>query len=168
MSKNKISDWLKDKKFLWLLLCGALGLLLLIFAGLSEKTEEPSSEEKSNIPDAEVYAQRVEEEIKSLCSRVRGAGEVSVVVSLEGGYRAVYVTDSQSSSGGYKSNTVLIGSGSSENAILVGYENPGIRGIGIVCRGAADPSVRSAIISLVAAAYDIGSNKIYVAVGQES
>ncbi len=168
MSKNKIKGLFQDRRLLVLLLCGGLGLLLLVFSGITGKKEESSSDEKSYIPDADAYAQRIEEEVKSLCSGVKGVGEVQVAVTLKGGYRAIYATDSQSNAAGYKSNTVLIGSGSSEEAILIGYENPQISGIGIVCRGANDPGVKESIISLVAAAFDLGTNKIYVAVGQES
>ncbi len=168
MSENAIKGFWKDKKLLWLILCGVLGVFLLIFASGMGKQDQKEEESQTTLPDAAAYAQQVEGQIKSLCSQVRGAGSVSVAVTLKGGYRAVYATDSQSSGSGYKNNTVLIGSGSSEDAILIGYENPEISGIGIVCRGASDPTVRESIISLVAAAFDIRTNKIYVAVGQES
>ena len=159
----------KDKRTVWMILCGIVGALLLILGSIGWSGEKKTVESDSPIsPDATQYARAVEAEIVRICSRVRGAGTVSVAVTLKGGYRAVYATDSQNSGGGYKNSTVLIGSGSSEGAVLICYENPEIGGIGIVCRGASDPSVRDTIISLVSAAFDVGSNKIYVAAGAES
>ena len=158
------------KRKTMILLAGLAGAVLLIFGSLGWKDGKNSTsavgEEIS--PDASAYAASVEEEIRAICARVKGAGSVSVAVTLKGGYRAVYATDSQSGSGGYKNHTVLIGSGSSEGAVLICYENPEISGVGIVCRGATDPTVRDTIISLVSAAFDVKSNKIYVAVGGES
>ena len=159
----------QGKKRIWILLGGLAGVLLLIIGSLGWGEEKQSASPSGELTlDASAYAEAVEEEIRAICSRVSGAGTVSVAVTLKGGYRAVYATDSQSSGSGYKSNTVLIGRGSSEGAVLLCYENPEIGGVGIVCRGASDPLVRDTIISLVSAAFDVKTNKIYVATGGES
>ncbi len=169
MTEQKEKKNRRDKKPIWIILGGAVGAALLILGSIGFSGEEKKSETTEAVTlDAAQYARRVEEEIVRICSRVRGAGAVSVAVTLKGGYRAVYATDSQNSGGGYKNSTVLIGSGSSEGAVLICYENPEIGGIGIVCRGASDPLVRDTVVSLVSAAFDVGSNKIYVAAGSES
>ncbi|MBR2354142.1 MAG: hypothetical protein IKA76_06565 [Clostridia bacterium] len=168
MAEDLVRESARRKLRIWIFLGGILGALLLILGSVGIGGREAKETGESVCPDAAEYAERVEEEIRAICSRVRGAGEVSVAVTLKGGYRAVYATDSQSGSSGYKSNTVLIGSGSSEGAVLICYENPEIGGVGIVCRGASDPSVRDSIISLVSAAFDVKTNKIYVATGWES
>lgn len=153
----------KDGKLLVFILIGVVGLLLLIFGGsLSQKTSA-DNKTSENIPDPEAYAREVEGEIERICTGVAGNCAVETVVSLEGGYRAVYATDSQSSSSGYKNSMVLIGSGSSEEAVLVCYENPRISGIGIVLSCREDQTLKNNIISLVSAAFSVGTNKIYVA-----
>ena len=151
---------------LLVILGAALGILLLLLGSFNGVTEE-AKEESGVTPnlDPTVYAEQVEAQVVALCSRVKGAGTVSAVVTLEGGYRAVYASDSQSSTSGYKSSTVLVGSGSSEGAVLVCYENPEIAGIGIVCSGAVNEEVKVQIISLVSATFRIGSNRIFVASG---
>ncbi len=165
MSENAI---IKSKKPWLLILGGILGILLLVYGSLGVGGKREKEETSAAAPDAEEYARRVEEQIREICSQVRGAGEVQVAVTLKGGYRAVYATDLQSAGGSYKNNTVLIGSGSSEGAVLVCYDNPEISGVGIVCEGASDAAVRERMISLVSAAFDIRTNKIYIAAGGAS
>ena len=168
MSENRISSTKKDRRLWQVILGAAAGIALLIFGGMGLGGEKAASEVRENTPDPSVYAREVEEQVTALCSQVKGAGAVSVVVTLKGGYRSVYAIDSQSTSGGYKNSTVLVGSGSSEEALMICYENPEIAGIGIVCAGGDDPVVRGNIVSLVSATLNIGSNKIYVAASRLS
>ncbi len=156
----------KDRKTLIYIGVALLGLLLLVFgAAYTSKKEEIDISDKSKELDPNEYSERVESEVVTLCEQVVGYGRVSAVVSLSGGYRSVYASDSQSSSSGYKSNTVLVGSGSSEGAVLVCYENPEISGIGIVLNCKENELLKNSIISLVSAAFDVKSNKIFVAFG---
>ncbi|MBO5938183.1 MAG: hypothetical protein J6Q82_01615 [Clostridia bacterium] len=157
----------KDKKMLLLAAGAILGILLLLVGNLSSHREE--SVEQSEVSfsmDPEEYASELEAQIEELCGGVKGAGIVRATVTLKGGYRAVYATDAKSSSTGNQSSTVLVGSGSSEEAILVCYENPEIAGIGIVCEGGDSAEVRARIISLISATFSIGTNKIFVAAGE--
>ena len=160
----------RDKRLYLLFLCAAVGIFLLIFASGEWNSKEKEEQISASVMHGEPseYAAEVEAQVITICSRVEGAGQVSAVVTLKGGYRTVYASDSQSSSSGYKSNTVLIGSGSSEQAIPIGYENPQIAGIGIVCTGADCMEVRQEILSLISAAFDIPTNKIYITAGQVS
>lgn len=166
MSKN--SNTIFSNKKIWLLIAGGvIGILLLLYGGArGEQTNENAAQafRYENLDPAD-YAKQVEERVASLCSRVTGAGRSYAVVTLGGGYRAVFATDSQSGSSGQKDEIVLIGNGSAETAVLLGYENPVIEGIGIVCEGGDNPMVQKEIISLVSAAYHISSARIYVVRG---
>ena len=152
-----------DGKILIFILIGLLGLGLLLYGAFasSKKDEKAVSEEAALDPEA--YAESVEERVESICRDVAGGYTAEAVVSLEGGYRAVYATDSQSSGSGYKNSMVLVGSGSSEGAVLVCYENPRISGIGIVLSCKENEQIRKEVISLVSAAFSVSTNKIYLA-----
>ncbi len=146
-----------------------LGAILLIFGSVSGSDKGKDNENYSNIQkyDEQKYEEELIGKITGICSKVRGAGKVSVAVTLDGSFRAIYAQDIQTDNKStYKLEYVMKGSGSSEEAILIGYEPPDILGIGIVCTGGKDSGVRSEIISLVAAAFDIPTNKIYVAAAQ--
>jgi len=155
-----------DRKLLIFILIALVGVGLLIYGTLasSEKNKNDTPAESREL-DPDAYADRIEGEIEEICRGVSGGGSVKAVVSLAGGYRSVYASDSQSTGSGYKSNMVLVGSGSSEEAVLVCYENPEISGIGIVLSCREDPWIRQSVISLVSAAFSVSTNKIYVAFG---
>ena len=162
---EEISPLKKSGKILVFVFIGLLGLGLLIYGSLSnsKKKQEAPSSDLTLDPDA--YSEKIEDEVERICKGVAGDCAVDAVVSLRGGYRSVYATDSQSTSSGYKNSMVLVGSGSSEGAVLVCYENPEISGIGIVLSCRADDRVKNDRISLVSAAFSVGTNKIYVAFG---
>ena len=169
MSENAKKEVKGVRRFLLPIAVAILGVLLLIFGSRSEQAQ---NEEESTVHlwedgemSAAAFAAETEEKIVSICSGVDGVGEVRAVVTLSGGYRAVYAADAQGSESSYRNETVLTGSGNSEKAILVGYEVPRIVGIGIVCTGGDDPAIRQSLTMLVSAAFDVSSNKIYVAGG---
>lgn len=170
MSENIIQKGKKDKRFFLFVFGAAIGVCLLIFGSMQAKKEKNADAETADPAslDPAAYAEAVEEEVTAICSQVKGAGTVRTAVTLKGGYRSVYASDSKTTGTGYQNSMVLVGSGSSEQAVLICYENPEIAGIGIVCTGGDDPAVRQTIISLVSAAFDIGSHKIYVATGRQS
>lgn len=154
------------QKIILIFIGGVVGILLLVFGGAfgsgSEEGEE-SAVEENIYTMAEQYASMLEERVADICSGVEGVSDVDVFVSLAGGYRTVYAYDSQSNSSGYKNELVMSGSGSDKKAVIAAYEYPEISGVGIVCKGADDPTVRAQIISLVSASLNVSTNKIFVA-----
>ncbi len=157
------SNGKKDGRLIFFVLIGLVGLALLIFGSTFASGKDRKESADAVAPDPEQYASKIEEDIERICGDVAGNCTVEAVVSLEGGYRAVYASDSQSSPSGYKNSMVLIGSGSSEGAVLVCYENPKISGIGIVLSCREDQRIKNNIVSLVSSAFSVGANKIYVA-----
>ena len=160
MLKNTIILPKRRKPIILFVAIGLIGVLLLIF-GARDKESTKEQEGIQNLDPAE-YARQVEERVEELCNRVDGASSAYAVVTLKGGYRAIYASDWQSGSSSSKNSTVIVGNGSSEKGLLIGYENPEISGIGIVCSGGDDYNVRKNIISVVSSAFDVSSNKIFV------
>jgi stage III sporulation protein AG len=142
-----------------------LGVLLLFFgnrAGQDTSDPTPNTPPEMSTPSAEAYRAELESRVKTLCSRVAGVGEVEVMITLAGGFEYVYATDTRTAAGGVTTTYVTVGSGSSESLVYIAEKPPAIVGVGVVCVGGADPTVRQEITSLLSAALGIGSNKIYV------
>ncbi|MBE6533419.1 MAG: hypothetical protein E7678_00390 [Ruminococcaceae bacterium] len=161
MSKNTIIDFIKSKKIYFLVALLFLGVLVIAFGkGNSEKSENAHAGIEKHDPSQ--YSSMLEERIAELCNRVDGVSGAHVVVTLKGGYQAIYAIDSQSGNTSTKNQTVIIGSGSDEQAILKGYNYPEIAGIGIVCHGGDSYEVKNKIVSLISSAFNISANKIFV------
>lgn len=142
-----------------------IGVILLILGGggsfFSKKNESADVSSEVKEYDEVKYEEELIKKIELICSQVKGAGKVSVAVTLDGSYRAIYaqnLTDGSSS----KKEYLLVGSGSNESALLVGYSPPRILGVGVVCSGGVSASVRAEIIALISATLDLPTNKIYV------
>jgi stage III sporulation protein AG len=161
MSKNTILSFLRSKKIYLLAALIFVGIIIII---VGKREPQISEDVKSSIEelDPSQYSEMLEARIEELCNRVDGVSGAYAVVTLKGGYQAIYAIDSQSGNTSSKNQTVVIGSGSGERVILEGYSYPEIAGIGIVCRGGDSYDVKNKIVSLVSSAFDISANKIFV------
>ncbi|MBE6592955.1 MAG: hypothetical protein E7642_03070 [Ruminococcaceae bacterium] len=163
MSKNITISKSGKKSLTFLALFALVGALMLLASKCSasdgKKVSSPDSMENL---DPSKYAVEIEKKVEELCNKIDGVSSTHAVVTLRGGYRAIYAADRQSGSSNSKDQIVVIGSGSSEKPLLIGYENPEIAGIGIVCSGGDDARKREEVISVVSSAFDIPTNKIFV------
>ncbi len=154
----------------WVLILGAVAGVLLILIGNGKATggnaDQQGTLTQTKDPLYE-YTELTEQRIASLCASVKGVSEVRVAVSLEGDFTYVYATDSDTQEKDGNSERqeqyVTVGSGSSEQTVLLTRTPPAVSGIGIVCRGGGDAGVRQELTALLSAAFDIGTNKIYIA-----
>ncbi len=145
------------KKTVLAILGLAVGVVLMLFGSFGGPGGQEQAEREGG-QSAESYRESVEQRLKVLCSSVRGAGEVRVYVSLGGGYETVYSLNE-------RGECVTVGSGSGERAVVEQIRQPEIVGVGIVCPGAGDLSVRNTLCELVASALGIGINRIVIAEG---
>ena len=142
-----------------------LGALLLFFgnrAGKDTADPTPHTPPEVSTPSAETYRAELESRVKTLCGRVAGVGEVEVMITLSGGFEYVYATDKKLTVGGESTSYITVGSGDDESLVYITERLPAILGIGVVCTGGMDPTVRREVTALLSAAFGVGSNKIYV------
>ncbi len=154
-------DATNGKSKLWLLLLlSAAGILLILFGGSGEETVKETETQPYSVASDEmlIYQAYLEERVQTLCRSVRGVGNVTVAVTLSDSFSSVYATEICDGNEEY----VILGSGSSASALYLNRAAPQIVGIGIVCSGGSDATVRRELISLLSAAFDIGSNRIYI------
>ena len=69
-----------------------LGVALLLYGSFGG-TEKKTADEGEEMLLIETYRKELETALSALCASVRGAGRVSVFVTLESGYEYVYATD---------------------------------------------------------------------------
>lgn len=147
---------------LWILLiAAAIGIVLILIGSTSneKKDEETTTQYQTATDEIVIYQKYLEERIKSLCESVRGVSNVTVTVTLSGGFESVYATEWKDGNEEY----VILGSGASATPIYLNRSAPDITGIGIVCNGGENEYVRYELIGLLSAAFHVNSNRIYVA-----
>lgn len=143
-----------------LILTAAIGIALIFFGGTSKHAETSDTETDYRTDNDEliIYQTYLESRVKTLCESVNGVGNVSVVVTLAGSFESVYATELQEG----KEEYVILGNGSSASALYLTRSAPEIAGIGIVCKGGGNTSVRCELIALLSASFHVSSNRIYV------
>jgi stage III sporulation protein AG len=163
---NKIGILNNKKKLIPIILLAVVGIILLLIGNGIGKVKN-STETPSDIITIDEYVGEQENKIAELCDRVYGVSNVTVVLSVEGGYEYVYAKNSDErvsdSNYEFEYKYVTIGSGSTQKLVLVSQKPPKINGVAIVCSGGGNIETQKKLISLISAAYNIGTNKIYIA-----
>lgn len=150
-------------KYGYVLLVIAAGAILLLLPSGSWDSpgEEPPAQEERF--DLEAF----EEKLERTLSRIEGAGETRVVLTLDGGSRQVLARDQERDGEGGGSNTVVtVGRGSGQQEVVpLQTVAPEFRGALVVCPGGGDAATRLKIIQSVSALTGLGADRISVCAG---
>ena len=166
-SKDRVFTYIKGQKgIILVVILIALSLILLILpSGFSKSTTNNDLNRLSE------YEERVEKKIAQLCSEVKGVSSVSVSVYFDSGFESVYAFDEESRNSSGSINTekkyVTLGSGSDESMVCLYERMPTISGVAIVCKGGGNPIIANELINMIASAFNVPKNKIYVTEGKK-
>lgn len=180
--KQKIKDILKklsaDKKTMFIVLAGIIGVLILVASEFIPEGEKAKEDEKEiqvseyNIENHYEYAEMLEKKLTDLISSIEGAGATKVMLTLESSSEAVYAqndktdmesNDENSEKISKENDYVLIKTDSSkEEALLLKIIQPEVKGVAVVCEGGDSIYVQQKIIETISAVFDINASKIKV------
>jgi stage III sporulation protein AG len=188
--KSTLRTWItklsEQKQYRTMLLAAGLiciGILFLsgILGKQSKDTDDTSDPLLlSSDQTASDYAKELEESLSAMLCRIKGVGEVQVLVTIEKGVENVYateqktskqVTSNQGSETTAKSqendNTettyiVIKDADGGQQAIAVTQIQPVVKGVVVVCDGGSDATVEQQIVNAVTTALDISSTKVCV------
>ncbi len=142
-----------------------LGLALLLLPGGKKTTQKSNAAASAAQTD---YAAETERRLTQMLQQIAGAGQVSVMLTLETGERVEYQTDVQASSDGAQSSesrkTVILSEGSSyDKAAVAATTYPRFQGALIVCEGADSAAVRLRLLeAAVSAVTGLSTDRITV------
>ena len=149
----------------------AVGLALLLgiiyFASMSTSSNEQTMTENDNLStnfsSSAEYVDNLENKLENVLSRIKGAGEVNVIITLEKGFEYIYATDEEirTTTDGTSvttSNIILVDG----QPVLQEEIFPIISGIVVVAEGGGDVSVKLDIISIIQTITSIESSKINI------
>ncbi len=160
-SIKNITKKLHKYKYATLIVIIGLTMMVLPEIKKSEKVSVTSVQTESN-PDG-----NVERNLSQILSRIQGAGDVYVMLTVRQSEEVIYQTDqdtaSGADSGSSKTDTVIITDANrNETGLIRQTIPPQYMGAIIVCSGADNPTVRLAIVDAVSKVTGIGTNKISV------
>lgn len=149
-------------KYKFVLLIFAVGIVLMLLPESADEKEVPQEAVSS-----EPAEQSMEEKLSRILSRVKGAGDVQVLLTYSAGQETIYQTDTDVSqkenSTSSKTDTVTVtDSDRNQTGLIQRVDPPVYLGALVVCQGADDPAVKLAIVEAVARATGLGSDKICV------
>lgn len=149
-----------------LIIGGVILLLILLLSSFAVKKTDNTA--PVNNESAEDIERKLEKRLCGLISKIDGAGEASVMITLDRTETAVYEKNkkleesSGNSTGSSSKETEVVLTGSAKQPLLSGAVQPTVRGAAVVCEGASDPVVREKVANTVAKALNIGISRVYV------
>lgn len=178
-------SWKKWDKSQWaiLVLAGVLMMVVAIPTGEKEdlKTEEKEETQilEQHPQENEDYVRKLEKKLEKTLSKIDGAGEVEVMITLEDSGESIVEKDTQNettnlnetdSAGGNRTekdtrmtHTTVFSEYDSQKTPFIGKEmTPKISGVLIVARGGDDTAVKQNISDAVMALFQIDVNRIKV------
>lgn len=152
------------------------------FFGGGDRAERKAVQENvqnlENIQTAEQYIAQAEQRLASALSKIKGAGNVSVIVSVDDDGEKVLATDDKNKSESQtddkttsqsyelEKTTVMAGQGSAQQPFVVREKKPEPVGVIVIADGAGDETVRRELYEAVRALYGIAPHRIKVVVRQ--
>lgn len=153
--------WGRYKYALLVVLAGMV--LLLVPGGEHSRSEQAAEKEAVDRFDLEA----MEEKLEHALSRIRGAGEVTVVLTLKEGSRQVLARDTKVSDREQSSTAVVVSRGGGlEQTVPVQNIYPKFQGALVVCDGGGDAAVKLQLLEAVRALTGLNSEKISICKSQ--
>ena len=151
------------RKHKYVILIVAVGILLMTLPGNNDRAEL----EKPSISLNSDEKESIEERLKGILSKIRGAGDVEVMLTTATGEEVIFQTDDDYTNGENTSstrmNTVTVTDAQRNQDGLVRQVNPPVyMGAVIICQGGDDPAVRLSIVDAVSKLTGLGANRISV------
>ena len=157
--------WFKRNKLVWILI--AVGLCLLLLSSGGERREGVSAAVDAAEEDFSV--EELEKKLGEILSRIEGAGEVSVMLTVKSGTQRILAVDRELSLANGEQEqteeTVVISGEKGEEPVLIGRNYPVFQGALVVCPGGGDARVRLEISEALSALTGLGTGRIVVCKG---
>ena len=163
MAKEKLISYVKKYKYVALVVLAGV-VLMLLPSGKGE--QQTSSDQPVNVSEAYSLAE-TEKRLEQLLGRIRGVGQVQVMLTLKSG-SSLQLAENRSTSLRDTENrqdrdVVTLNRGSGyEDVVVTEQTYPVYQGAVVVCQGAGDSGVNLAVIQAVSVLTGLGSDKITV------
>lgn len=179
---KKHLEELNNKKFINnLFIILLLSVIFLIgvnfFIGINKEKPVETKREVNEVYNQSDYSVYLEQKLKNILEKLKGVGEVNVMITLEDTVEKLPATNTQvtkevtkeiDAEGGTREvnredTNIQMVSSTNDNALVVLKEvNPTVRGVIVVADGADDPIVLERVYEAVKTVLGISGNKVQV------
>ena len=163
--QEQLNAWFKQIKgkpktsFLAVVLGVAAMVLILLNELWPSQAAQETPAEMYTTQSAASYQEELETQLAGLIQQIAGAGETTVMITLESGEERIYATDTQTGQNQSQQTHVLLEDGTAlEETVYL----PTICGVAVVCEGGGDVGIQARITSMLSALLDVPSNRICV------
>lgn len=163
--QERLTDWLKRaKEKPWAaslaVVLGTAAMLLILLSELWPSQPGSAAAQTSGTDQtAASYQAELEARLAGLIEQIEGAGETTVMITLESGEERIYATDTQTGRDQSQQTHVLLEDGT---ALEETFYLPTVCGVAVVCDGGGDIGVEARVTALVCALLDVPSNRVCV------
>ena len=154
-------------RYKFVLIIIVVGIILLLWpAG-----EREQNAETGGTPDVrETFdLEALEEKLSKTLSKVEGAGEVTVTLTVKSGMEQVLASDRTTSvserGSSVEEETVLVATGNGQETVLLTQKYPTFQGALVVCEGGGNAEIRLLLTQAVSALTGLGADRITVCKG---
>ncbi len=176
LHKGAFLHYLKNNtRAIILIFLSVFGLMLFIISGY---ISQDHSKNNTVVSDDDEYKTLLEQGLKETISRIKGAGDTSVFITLDSSFETVYASNakldesSPDAESSQKTTERLIATTNShttgEAPVVVKQITPKIKGVLIVCEGAGNAGVKEIVTQAAATALNISTNRIFVTGGNST
>ncbi len=151
------------------------GLTLLLFASFNENSDKTHEYTFEADNELEEYRISLENSLSKTVSKITGAGNSQVMITLEGSFETVYASNARldetsgNSNENQKTTEKQLATTSNrtdgEKPIVVKKLSPKIKGVLIVCQGGSNTQIKNDVINAASTALNIPTSRIYVTGG---
>jgi len=155
----------------YVLLILAVGVLLLMMPFGEEKAEALSPVSAHSDTGDRFDLPEMERKLSAALSRVEGAGDVTVILTVQNSSRQVLAQDGKNAQKNGETErtaeTVVISKGGgTQEPVLVEQIYPEFQGALVVCTGGENAAVRLKLVEAVSALTGLGADKISICKGK--
>lgn len=152
-------------------------IALILFMGVGNKSNESKLQTTNSNAYEYIstvnYCSQLETKLEKVLSQIKGAGQVSVMVSVDGSPELIYALDSDTkvsntsngSTTTSSSTPIIIQTNGSSNPLILSESLPEVKGVIVVSSGANDIAIKLDILNAISTLLDISTEKISVLKG---
>jgi stage III sporulation protein AG len=161
-SADKILEFVKRYKYILIIIIAGIAIL----AVPTKKTNRTSEKQANQGTEEEFCLEEFEQELSDILSRIYGAGEATVMLTMSSEAERIFATNREcfadEEGSELREEMVIISTGSGEETVLLKRNYPTFRGALVVCPGGDDPNVVLLLTKALSSLTGLSTNRITV------